>query len=110
MKQHITPKQAKEITEEQFYSMFCTDQTSFDRIVKRKDWANYHHKKVTIGKCIEILERKFYFVSLRMLRDLTQPNEKICLHLCPDAMNEDHSQIWGSEVIDALWEAVKQAI
>lgn len=49
MKQHITPAQALEITEDQFYSLF-------DEIVKRKDWANFHHKKVTIGKCIELLD------------------------------------------------------
>ena len=49
MKQHITPSQAQEITEEQFYSLF-------DEIVKRKDWANFHHKKVAIGKCIEIID------------------------------------------------------
>lgn len=48
LKQHITPKQAKEITERQFYGLF-------DEIVQRKDWANYHHKKVTIGKLIEVL-------------------------------------------------------
>ena len=103
MKQHITPSQALEITEEQFYSLF-------DEIVRRKDWANFHHKKVTIGKCIEILERKYYFVSFRMLRDLTQPNEKICLHLWPNAMSDEHSQIWGAEVIDALWQAVKEIL
>jgi hypothetical protein len=48
MKQHILPKQAKQLTEEQFYSLF-------EDIVPRKDWANYHHKKVTTGKLIEIL-------------------------------------------------------
>lgn len=48
MKQHILPKQAKELTEEQFYDLF-------EEIVPRKDWANYHHKKVTVGKLIEII-------------------------------------------------------
>lgn len=48
MKQHILPKQAKQLTEPQFYELF-------EEIVPRKDWANYHHKKVTIGKLIEVL-------------------------------------------------------
>ncbi|PGT89817.1 hypothetical protein [Bacillus thuringiensis] len=48
MKQHITPKQAKEVTEAQFYSLF-------GEIVPRSDWANYHHTKMTIRKMIECL-------------------------------------------------------
>ncbi|PLS19150.1 hypothetical protein CVD28_01710 [Bacillus sp. M6-12] len=48
MKQHIVPKQAKQLTEQQFYDLF-------EEIVPRKDWANYHHKKVTVGKLIEVL-------------------------------------------------------
>ena len=48
MKQHLTPKQLLEVTEEQFYSLF-------DEIVKRNDWSKYHHKKMTIGKMIEYL-------------------------------------------------------
>jgi hypothetical protein len=50
MKQHITPKQAKQLTETQFYNLF-------DEIVPRKDWFNYHHKKVTIGKLIEVIRK-----------------------------------------------------
>ena len=46
MKYHITPKQAKEVTEEHFYSMF-------NEIVKREDWYKYHHKKMDIGKMID---------------------------------------------------------
>jgi len=59
LKQHITPSQAQEITEEQFYSLF-------DEIVKRDDWANFHHKKVTIGKCIEIINR-YLFWSIKSM-------------------------------------------
>lgn len=48
MKQHITPAQEKQLTEEQFYSLF-------EEIVPRSNWANYHHRKMTVGKMIEIL-------------------------------------------------------
>ena len=83
MKQHITPEQAKEITEEQFYSLF-------DEIVKRKDWANYHHKKVTIGKCIEVLTSKGI-------------NDGVT-----GWMDEYTIDIeWNGELIDSLWESVK---
>jgi len=56
VKQHILPKQAKEITEEQFYSLFPGK--LHDNVVERKDWANFHHKKITIGKMIELLKQK----------------------------------------------------
>lgn len=49
MKYHITPKQAREINEDAFYSLF-------NEIVKREDWAKYHHKKVTIGKMIDFID------------------------------------------------------
>ncbi|GMX64571.1 hypothetical protein Elgi_38400 [Paenibacillus elgii] len=86
MKYHITPKQAKEITEEQFYSMF-------NEIVPRKDWANYHHKKITIGKMIDYLDEVTIgkgFVDQKWYVTLL-----------------DENQFYGKELTDALWEAVK---
>lgn len=53
MKQHITPEQAQEITEEQFYNLF--EDVLEEKIVHRSDWYKYHHKKMTIGKMIAIL-------------------------------------------------------
>lgn len=48
MNYHITPKQAQEIAEAQFYSLFET-------IVPREDWYKYHHKKMDIGKMLDII-------------------------------------------------------
>ena len=62
MKIHITPAQAQEITEDKFYSLF-------DEIVKRKDWANFHHKKITIGKCIEIINQYSFWTIKSMDHD-----------------------------------------
>ncbi|MGG0667902.1 hypothetical protein ABE073_05150 [Lederbergia citrisecunda] len=81
MKQHITPKQAKEVTEEQFYSMFS-------QIVKRDDWANYHHRKVTIGKMIDFLDGVYIY------RDL-------------DGEWMVSNMYCGDDLVDALWEATK---
>lgn len=85
MKYHITPKQAKEITEEQFYSMF-------NEIVRRDDWANYHHKKMTIGKMIDFLDEVTISKSSTSNRWI---------------VNDTY---FGKELTDALWEAVKDEI
>lgn len=81
MKQHITPSQAKQLTEGQFYSLF-------EEIVPRKNWSNYHHRKMTIGKMIEILG------TVTITRS-------------------DDGNLWvvddrytHKELVDALWEAV----
>jgi hypothetical protein len=87
MKQHILPKQAAEITEDQFYSLFP------DELVKRDDWANYHHKKVTIGKMIE-------FLSLDGDLEITQFPESWFVSQC--YLSADHE-----ELVDALWEIIK---
>jgi hypothetical protein len=89
IKQHITPKQALELSEEQFYLLFP------DGIVKRKDWANYHHKKVTIGKMIEILDSEHLEINkvdgkFRVANNF--PNG---------------TAFYRVELVDALWEAVK---
>jgi hypothetical protein len=87
MKYHIKPKQAKEISEEQFYSLF-------NEIVKRDDWANYHHKKVTIGKMIDFLD------GVNVYKGLTNQWYVTCY-------GEEYS---GKELTDALWEAVKDSL
>lgn len=89
MKHHISPKQAKELTEEQFYSLF-------DEIVKRDDWFRFHHKKVTIGKMIEFL-------------DETTIGKSIIDNLWHISLI-DESIYHGEELIDALWKAVKDKI
>ncbi len=86
MKYHISPKQAKEITEEQFYSMF-------DEIVPRKDWANYHHRKMDIGKMIAWLD------------EITIGKSVVDGMWNVFTMEERHYE--GKELVDALWEAMK---
>lgn len=83
MKQHITPKQARELTENQFYSLF-------NEIVPRKDWYSFHHRKVTIGKMIEVLQN----VSIESSNQEWVVNKKYR----------------NKELTDALWEAVKDLI
>ncbi|WP_079709800.1 hypothetical protein [Paraliobacillus ryukyuensis] len=89
MKQHITPKRAKEITEDQFYNMF-------DDIVPREDWYKYHHKKVTIGKLIELLD------SISILRHLFKDEWTV--------KTAENIEYTGSELIDLLWNAYKRRI
>lgn len=88
MKYHITPKQAKEITEEQFYSLF-------NEIVPRKDWANYHHKKVTIGKMIDYLDEVNISTSLLTKKFI---------------INVEDIEYEAMELTDALWLAVKDCM
>lgn len=102
MKQHILPKQAQEITEEQFYSLFNNQHYGS---VRREDWAHFHHKKVTVGKCIEIL------FEHKVFREYTCDGDKI--------LNCGYGAGWigldwinrgETELIDALWEAVKSIL
>lgn len=86
MKYHITPKQAREVTEEQFYSMF-------NEIVHRKDWDTYHHKKMTIGKMIDFLDEVTITKSVL--------NSQWYVKLL------DEEEYHGKDLTDALWEAIK---
>lgn len=84
MKQHITPSQAREITEQQFYSLLPGE------IVNRSDWSKFHHRKITIGRLIEYLD----------IVKMTQINSEgrwLVTHTA------NHSQYAGDELIDVLW-------
>lgn len=84
MKYHITPKQAQEITEEQFYTLFTN-------IVPRNDWYKYHHKKMDIGKMCDLLGvLKLYKTSDGLW-----------------VSNDTHTD---KELVNILWELVKQKI
>ena len=103
MKQHITPKQASEITEEQFYSLFNNQHWGSFR---RKDYANFHHKKVTIGKCIEVLGRS--------LDEITNYHNEYGVNFRKYQYDKEgaiiHTEYYfetSIELMDALWEAVK---
>lgn len=91
MKQHITPKQASEISEESFYSIL-------NEAVNRKDWANYHHKKITIGKMIEFLFKKGHKITLDNCKPCSVRDWRTGREFC---------QI---EPCDALWELVKSVL
>lgn len=65
----------------------------FNEIVPREDWANYHHRKMTIGKMIDFLDENTVGKSIA--------DGKWYVTL----LNED--QYSGKELTDALWEAVK---
>lgn len=93
MKQHITPSQAKEITEEQFYSLFD------DEIVYRKDWADYHYKKITIVKMIEILQD----IGIT-IQDKYNSGWEVTLWKWNGHGNDSFE---NEELCDTLWEAVK---
>lgn len=86
MKQHITPKQAKQLAESQFYSLF-------DEIVPRADWAHYHHKKVTIGKLIESLG------DVTITQAHKGSTWEVSVAYEPNATYQER------ELIDALWDA-----
>ena len=89
MKYHITPKQAKEITEEQFYSMF-------NEIEHREDWMDYYHKNITIEKMIDILD------------EITVGRDFVDKHFCVFLL--DGRDFKEEEFTDALWEAVKSLL
>ncbi|QSF43435.1 hypothetical protein [Paenibacillus tianjinensis] len=89
MKQHILPKQALEISKEQFYELFP------EGLVDRNNWATYHHKKMTIGKMIEVMFNK---------------GHKITIDNCIPCSVKDYlieKEYCQMNVCDALWDAVK---
>jgi hypothetical protein len=96
MKEHITPKQAKEITKEQFFALFKNQHWE---CVDRKDYANYHHKKVTIGKMMAIL------VDTRWIIRITECTRGWQVELITNS-GPDHSYA-DKELCDALWKAIK---
>lgn len=88
MNGHITPKQAKQVSEKAFYSFF-------DEIVKRDDWSNYHHKKMNVAKMIEILDQ----VTIR--KNAIDGNWKLIVF---------EKEYESKELVDVLWEAVKDSV
>lgn len=95
MKLHITPKQVKELTEEQFFNLFSNQHWE---CVRRKDWADYHHKKVTIGRMIEMLKCSKWMIKIM---ESMEGFWRVEL----DTING--RSYYRKELCDALWEAVK---
>ena len=99
MKQHVIPKQLKEITENQFYSLF-------DEIVKRDDWHTYHHKKITIGKMFEILKGK----GCKYINPMFYPERNNFWVIDVVFPNGDRYQEPNKELCDGLWESIKELL
>lgn len=57
MKQHITPKQARMVSRDFYYSLFTL-------LVKRDDWADYHHKKATVAHLLSLCVDRYGFSSV----------------------------------------------
>lgn len=92
MKQHILPKQALEVSKTEFYSFFPPNE-----LVERNDWAKYHHKKITIGKMIEILKELNWEVNISSYESKYRVSNNYSNEL----------MICKKELCDALWEAIK---
>lgn len=97
MKAHIRPKQAKEVTKEEFYSLF-------DELVDRDDWHHFHHKKMTIAKMIEILDENSYYWEIDNVDE--DDGFNVIVHY-EDKVTRMFTR---SKLCDTLWEAVKHII
>jgi hypothetical protein len=112
MKQHILPKQAKEITQEQFYDLFKNQHWN---TVMRKDWADFHHKKATVGKMIEILDGlQLPYFDIRYNDTNPLVNFIKSRHVIIQTYSEDgfpaFEDFYNDELCDALWNAIKYVI
>lgn len=98
MKQHITSKQADEISKYKFYTLFPD-------LVIRDDWSKFHHKKITIGKMIELLmDRGYcYTIDYGKLEVWILGNITTKKTYCPEVKLDNL-------LCDALWEAVKYTL
>lgn len=90
MIQHILPKQMMEISEKTLVEVFGFNNN-------RKDFYNYHHKKLTIGKMIEFLMMIGWNIKIHR-EDMGFMVENDVLNGC--------NYVY-SELCDGLWEAVK---
>jgi hypothetical protein len=109
MKQHITPKQVSEVSKEYFYSLF-------EELVDRDDWADFHHKKMTIGKMIEIIDGSEYTYDIKRCKRsknwiiLEYIESEKDLNLKDRCIMDryDSYAINSTELSDVLWEVIKQ--
>ena len=101
LKHHITPKQAEELGDENFYDLF-------DEVVRRNDWAKYHHKKVTIAKLIESI-RVYYQMNIYTVNEfwcVQLFDLKDCVNDGVDCVYENNSE----ELVDVLFETLKWSL
>lgn len=102
MKQHITVEQVKELSQEtigkiddQLYSAMYF----YSKLEHEPRW-DFAANLLTIGKMIEMLWDKMYYVSFDTNNVVCLYNSQEC-EMCFDGLNE---------LADALWEAVKYVL
>ena len=94
MKQHVTPQQLREISKERLVEVYGNKYGSALN-TSRKDFYEYHHKKFTIGKIIEILKNKNPYDLGHLIGNI----------IIPDFVVDYHGK--ELELCDALWEELK---
>lgn len=92
MKEHITPKQAQQLAEGDFYNLFKIE-------VKREDWYKYHHKKVTIPKLLGVLKKECHFDL-----NITDSTNEITVYIAGNDQLVYNNQ--NHELIDLLYDTV----
>lgn len=103
MKQHITPSQAKEVS----FQDFCTIYQS--ELVYREDWTVYHAKKMTIGKLLDFLIKN----NISLIVEID--NENVLITISPfknycsltKYLNLNNKE---NEIIDFLWEKIVKIV
>lgn len=98
MKQHITPKQLREVDKEKLISIYG-DFNGSALNSYRKDFYDYHHKKFTIGKMIELLQPT--------MTDFYMTNDKRFAVVLNDSRID---KFIGKELCDTLWDALKECL
>ena len=103
MKEHITPSQAKEITKEQFYTLFKNQHWA---CVNRNDWADYHHKKVTIGKMLYMIKDSNYYGNFS-IKSKYAVNSKAIAWVIEGERAIGSINLSCTDLCDGLWEIIK---
>lgn len=101
MKQHITPKQFQELPKEISCKVF--DLNPRDWRGYKNDFYGYHHKKITIGKMIELLnDNNVTDIGIKLNSD----RNNIGVWVGDKKINTFNNP----ELCDSLWDAVKHML
>lgn len=96
MKQHVNPKQLKEVSKEQISEWLS------GTYLKRKNFYQYNCKKITIGKMMEMLHSEC--IMVRTYSNLNIAKVKV------EFINNEERVFSSNELVDALWEAEKYVL
>lgn len=107
MKQHITPKQASEVTFDEFKLIYMDD-----KLIKHNAYARVHAKKITIGKLIQFISDKckYFEVTINDFGyeihiEATTPFTSF--HTDGETKG---SGVLDGELVDVLWKIAKYLI